>query len=228
MKRTFLGAVIGLGLFVFAGAAGAVVVGQIDDFQLGTTLGWQNGGQAPPPQNISTGGPAGAGDRYMLVTADGGGAGGRLTVFNFQQWVGNNFVTAGVTAISIDLRNEGSVALSIRLAFQADTFNGAPGYLSAPMLLPVGSGWQHFTISVTSASLIAVGGPAPFSTFFDNGAGWMRIINEVGTSNLNGDPVVGRLGIDNIRAVPEPASVALFASGTLLLFAVARRAHRGR
>ncbi|MDQ6908008.1 MAG: PEP-CTERM sorting domain-containing protein, partial [Chloroflexota bacterium] len=185
--------------------------------------GWQNGGQAPSPQIISTGGPAGAGDRYMLATSDGSGAGGRLTVFNFQQWVGNNFVTAGVTAISIDLRNEGSVALSIRLAFQADTFNGAPGYLTAPMLLPVGSGWQHFTISVTSASLIAVGGPTPFNTFFDNGSGWMRIINEAGTSNLNGDPIVGRLGIDNIRAVPEPTSIALFAGGTLLLAAAARR-----
>ena len=43
-------------------------------------------------------------------------------------------------------------------------------------------------------------------------------INEAGTSNLSGTPVVGQLGIDNVHAVPEPATIALLAGG-LLAFA---------
>ena len=74
------------------------------------------------------------------------------------------------------------------------------------MLLPVGSGWQHFTISLLAANLIPVGGPAPWNTFF---IGEVRFINETGTSNLSGTPVVGQLGIDNIRAVPWPKASLL-------------------
>ncbi|MGI8819614.1 MAG: PEP-CTERM sorting domain-containing protein [Chthoniobacterales bacterium] len=224
----FLAALVVPGLLLVARPADAITLGQLDDFQIGTTLGWTNGqqGGAPPVLNIATGGPAGAGDRFMQISANGGASGGRLTVFNFQQWIGNNYVTAGVTALSIDLRNQGTVPLSIRFAFQADAFNGAPGYLSSAMLLPVGGGWQHFTISITQANLIPVGGPAPFSTFYDNGNGWLRIINEAGTSNLNGDMVVSQLGIDNILAVPEPTTIALLGGGLVSLGGWA--AHRAR
>jgi hypothetical protein len=66
--------------------------------------------------------------------------------------------------------------------------------------------------------LLAVGGPAPFNTFF-GGTGFQdfRIIHEVGTSNLNGDFVVSQLGIDNIRAVPEPGSAAFIVGGALVV-----------
>jgi hypothetical protein len=225
MKPFLVAMAVVLGLLLFVQPARAVVVGQVDTFQDGTTDNWTNGGLAPPVTNIATGGPAGAGDRYMRVVADGNGAGGRLTTYNFQQWVGNNYVSAGITTLSIDLLNSSTVPLSIRFAFQADAVNGGLGYLSTPMLLPVGSGWQHFNISITQANLIPVGSPAPFSTFYDNGSGWLRIINEAGTSNLNGDVVTGQLGIDNIRAIPEPATSALLIGG-LLLAGAARRLTR--
>ena len=83
------------------------------------------------------------------------------------------------------------------------------------MLLPVGSGWQHFTISLAPANLTPVGGPSPWNTFF---IGEVRFINEAGTSNLSGTPVVGQLGIDNVRAVPEPTTTILL-GGTLLAVA---------
>ena len=73
------------------------------------------------------------------------------------------------------------------------------------MLLPIGSGWRHFSVSLTAANLIAIGGPDPYNTFFSSGVGDVRIINEVGATNLNGDFIVGQVGIDNIHAVPEPA-----------------------
>ena len=61
--------------------AWAVPVG-IDDFEDGTTAGWHVGDPAQhpaPPVNVSTGGPAGAGDAYLQLQALGGsGAGSRL------------------------------------------------------------------------------------------------------------------------------------------------------
>ncbi len=210
--------------FSFARPAHAITAGQIDTFQDGTTDDWTNGGLAPPITNISDGGPAGAGDHYIQVTADGSGAGGRLTTFNNVQWSGD-YISAGIHTIEIDLLNQSAVDLSIRLAFRVDTFQNAPGYLSPPMLLPVGSGWQHFSISITAANLIAVDEPADFTTFFSN-LTEMRIIHEVGTGNLIGDPIVGQLGIDNIHAIPEPTAATLAAGGLVALAALFQRAKR--
>ena len=166
----------------------------------------------------------GANDNFMQMTSDGMGSGGRLTAFNLNQWLGS-YIAQGVTTVEIDLRNQGNVPLSIRLAFKTENVQVTPGYLSAPMLLPVGSGWLHFSISITAANLIAVGGPAPYNTFFSGGFADFRIIHEVGTANLNGDFVIGQLGIDNIRAVPEPTALAFFAFGALgIIFLRFRRA----
>ncbi|HMJ05502.1 MAG TPA: PEP-CTERM sorting domain-containing protein [Chthoniobacterales bacterium] len=228
-KKPFLLFLLALSLLFFVRPAGAISLGQVDDFEDGGLAGWTNGsGGAPPVTNINTGGPAGAGDNYIRMTADGAGPGGRLTMFNFQQWIGN-YIGAGVNRIEIDLINQGAVNLSIRLAFQEDNIMGAPGYVTPAMLLTPGSGWQHFSIAITAANLIAVGPPppAPFNTFFTNFNAQMRIIHEVGTSNLNGDVVVGQLGIDNIRAVPEPTTLALAAGGLALFGLRLRRAKRG-
>jgi len=202
-------------LLVFARPAGAIVVGQIDDFQDGTTLNWSNGGiiGTTPVTNIPTGGPAGAGDRYIQVTSDGSGSGGKLTVFNRDQWLGD-YPAAGVASIQVDLLNQSAVPLSIRMAFKNGPGNvDAAGYLTQAMLLPVGSGWQHFTISLNPANLIPVGGPDPWATFF---IGEVRFIHAPGTNSLSGVPVIGQLGIDNIHAVPEPATTALFGGGVFL------------
>ena len=216
MKRMFLRlAILTFGLLSIARPASAIVNGQLDDFEDGTSMNW-----AGYMLSVHTGGPAGAGDHYLELIADGGGSGGRLTTFNLQQWLGN-YIAQGVTAIEFDLRNQSAVTLSIRLAFKSQNLMNAPGYLSAPVILAVGSGWQHFSISITAANMIPIGGPAPYNTFFSTGIGDTRIINEVGATNLNGDFVVGQLGIDNIHAVPEPAPTALVAGG-LLLFAFRR------
>ena len=211
---------------VFADKADAVVVGQLDTFQDGTTSNWQNGeaGNAVPVANIATGGPAGAGDRYIRLTADGSSSGGKLTVWNRDQWLGD-YVGQNITTIEVDLRNEGAVALSIRLAFKTGPGGSVPGFLTPAMLLPVGSGWQHFSISIVPSNLIPINNPGPWASFF---IGEVRFIHEVGASNLSGDNVVGMLGIDNIRAVPEPATSALFVGGLLALVLPYLRARRQR
>jgi hypothetical protein len=191
---------------MLARASQAVTVGQIDNFQDGTLENWANGYNGPPPlMNIPTGGPGGAGDRYLQITSiGGGGPGSHLTAFNRDQWLGN-YISAGVNGIDMDLLNTGDVTLSIRIAFKLDTSFGAPGYLSQAFLLPPDSAWHHALFSITPGSMIPVGSPPPFNTFFMNPAE-LRIINEVGTSNLVGDPIAAQLGVDNIRAVPEPAT----------------------
>ena len=140
----------------------------------------------------------------------------KLTAFNRDQWLGDYNAT-GVTAIEVDLRNQGSVTLSIRLAFKNGPGGGssAPGYLTQAILLPVGSGWQHFTISLSLANLIPVNSPAPWSTFF---IGEVRFVHAVGTTSLSGTNVVGQMGIDNVHAVPEPTTTVLL-SGALFAFA---------
>ena len=85
------------------------------------------------------------------------------------------------------------------------------------MILPVGGGWKHFSIAITQANLLTVGGPAAFNTFFSSGLGDARIINDVGPADLNGDFIVGQVGIDNIHAVPEPTATALAIAGLSVL-----------
>ena len=69
----------------------AVVFGQIDDFQNGTTMGWDEGSPSPnPPVNVATGGPDGAGDRFLQTNSSGGnGPGSRMVMFNQNQWAGD-------------------------------------------------------------------------------------------------------------------------------------------
>ena len=176
--------------------------------------------------NIPTGGPGGAGDRFLQVTSiGGGGPGSRLTAFNRDQWLGN-YITAGVNGIDMDLLNTGTVTLSIRIAFKQDTSFGAPGYLSAAFLLPPDSAWHHALFSISPGSMIAVGSPEPFNTFFTHPAE-LRLINEVGADNLNGDPIAAQLGVDNIQAEPEPGAAILTSVG-LLLGAACRRKNTKR
>jgi hypothetical protein len=210
-------AVVIFSLLLLARPVDAIVLGQFDDFQDGTTMGWETGPFAPGIMNISTGGPAGAGDRYIRVSADGSGAGGRLVAFNFTTWTGN-YIAAGVTAISVSLNNFSAVNLAIRFAFHSEITQTSPGYLSQAMILPANSGWMNFTISLAPGSLTAVNAPTAYNTFFTNVA-WTRIIHAPGTGSLNGQPVVGQLGIDNVHAIPEPTTTALAIGGLLALAA---------
>jgi hypothetical protein len=212
--RLALPLVIVVVVAITADHARAVALGQVDTFQDGTTDSWATG--QIQPVNISTGGPGGAGDRFLQLTSDGSGSNGRLTAFNRTQWTGN-YIAAGVTEIDMDLNNFSNVTLSIRLAFKSATFNGAPGYeTSSAFSLAANSGWQHLVFLITPDSMTGVGGPSAFSTFFSNPAE-MRIINASGTGDLTGSVVIGQLGIDNITAVPEPRSLGLLLAGAIWL-----------
>lgn len=110
MRR--LGLVIPLCLLLVATAgtasAAPISLGQVDTFEDGTVQNWVVGllgaPHPAPPANIPTGGPGGADDNFMVLTALGGqGAGSRLSAINLAQWAGD-YLGGGVTAFSVPCR----------------------------------------------------------------------------------------------------------------------------
>jgi hypothetical protein len=208
---------------LLAGEAHAVSIGQVDTFSA-SIEGWFAGGgafgQVPPvpPQVVATGGPAGPGDAFMLVTANGGsGVGSRLVAMNAMQWAGD-YTAAGITAVTMDLRNFSNLDLTIRL-FLEDPLPGPPvntAVSSVGILLPAGGDWTPVTFPIGSGDLTVLQGD--LATLLTN-VTLLRIFHST-TDTFPGEPVVGALGVDNVRAVPEPDSVLLFLLGaTVLAFA---------
>jgi len=54
----------------------------------------------------------------------------------------------------------------------------------------------------------------------------VRIINEAGATDSNGDNVSSNLGVDNIQAVPEPASPTLLLLSKRITLLVSRKPTR--
>ena len=205
---------------LWAAPVAAVSVGQLDNFENGTTQNWVNNlagfGGATPLSNVATGGPAGAGDNFLSVPANGSiGAGGRLVAINATQWAGN-YVTAGITAIEMDVNNLGATSLSLRLIFEdaAGVQNPLNSAVStSAVVVPAGSGWVHVSFPVDAAHLTALTGSV--ATALANAAD-VRLYHNT-TATFPGLPVVAQLGVDNIRAVgiavPEPTSAFLLTLG---------------
>jgi hypothetical protein len=226
-----LGFPIGL-LLLCTDLCASPILGQIDTFS-GSTLGWDTGTRGPTqPAVISSGGPGGAGDGFLQLTSDGSGSDGRLTVFNRDQWTGN-FLAAGVNAVEMDVKNFGSSSLSIRVGLKSATTQGAPGYASSTAFaLAADAQWHHAVFLLDQADLTAVGSAPALNSLLANVAEF-RILNAA-APRLNGDSLLGQLGIDNIKAdtvsataaVPEPSPHLLLTVGAVLLFLVtAARSH---
>lgn len=213
-----------LGVLLFSTCASmtlaAVTVGYVEDFSDGLA-DWRKGMTNPNYLSIVlNGGPGGPGDAYMQSVADGSSDFGRLTVFNEMEW-STDFIAAGISAISMDLLNPGAGTLSIRIGIRSSS---GPGYIStAAYSLTGSSGWQNAIFAIDESSMTPVGNPGSFSSFIATGSFQVRILHATGTSNLVGNPISATLGIDNITAVPEPASAAFMFVGMCTLAACRRR-----
>ncbi|HEX5175523.1 MAG TPA: hypothetical protein VFV83_00765, partial [Chthoniobacteraceae bacterium] len=204
--------------------ASAITVNQLDDFQTGPD-GWQSG---MGPGNVSLeGGPAGDGDGFLEVNANGDfGPFSKLTIFNIQQWTGN-FDLAGVRGIEIDFKNFGTSNLSMRLAFKELT--GGGGYVSSePFVVEPEGDWHHARFDLTASAFASVGAQLSFANELKN-VSELRIIHHRAPvpNSLNGDTEAASVGIDNIRAVPEPSSAVLaLSAGTVMVYRRQRKKRR--
>lgn len=209
------------GFGLLPGAAAAITLLQVDDFQDGTTRGWRTGGANPnPPVQVPDGGPGGPGDGFLLLRANGSsGSGGNLVAFNAQQWTGD-YLAAGVTGVAAELRNLGETPLALRLLFEGP----GGGLLSAEAVsVLVGEPWRRVVFPVVPASL--AGGSDPLRTLAD--VTKLRLVHA--PTPEGAEAVLGALGVDDLTAlgpgaaVPEPGGVLLFAIGLGLARAARRR-----
>lgn len=203
----------------------------IDTFEDGTTQGWLVPGPHPsPPTNIASGGPAGAADNYLQVTALGGvTAGSRLSVQNFSQWTGS---FTSLSKITMDVNNFGPSELFLRFLFV--NFSGVPGMSPAsdvawtltPVIVAAGSGWQSVTFDLSPVNLFAPLGSVAGAL---GGVDELRLFHNpvpaFGGPTMGSPPVIAVLGVDNIAAVPEPLTAVLLGTG-LASIGLLRGAHK--
>ncbi|MCA9513512.1 MAG: hypothetical protein KC635_01065, partial [Myxococcales bacterium] len=159
--------------------------------------GWTQGANHPTgPTRVTTGGPLGAGDAYLRVSADGSsGPGGRLTVFHeTAPWIGD-WSTSGVAEIAVDLKNEGATALTIRLELES----GAVRMQTESRDVPVGGGWATYRFLVVAPRLLGTGDGAAVLANVTK----LRIQHNPSGTNQQPPTVVAQLGVDNVRAVAD-------------------------
>jgi len=203
-----------LAMVIFSGPVVAISLGQVDDFQDGTTQGWQG----TPPTNVSDTGSGGLGDHALLVSSSGGGGpGSRLITYNRSQWTGD-WTASGISTIAMDLRNPETMDLSVRLGI------GGPGgvqslgmgevFVTEPVTIPGDNSWHSVSFGVSAADFVSAGGTDINAALA--GVKEFRILHNASV-DIRGDKVDADLYIDNVRVVPEPQSLILVLSAMVLL-----------
>jgi hypothetical protein len=194
--------------------AEVIPIGQTDNFNVVGAL--ENWGGGATRTNIASGGPDGS--RYLQISPGGQG---KVGAYNLSQWAGD-YLTAGITGIAMDAKNDGPQTVELRLLF----LRGSDEYAAInPLVLPAGSGWQHYVFGVSAGDLTQVAGTNSLSYVL---AGVNRLLMHHDpnppNSTSGGSPAVNAtVGIDNITAVPEPATWLLLVIAGLCLLGHARR-----
>ncbi len=204
------------GLLVLAGSAGAVTLGQVDDFESGGLQSWASGPNNPNgPAIEASGGPAGADDNYLRLSANGlSGAGGKLVAFNSVQWAGD-YLAAGIDTLRMQVNNLGATDLVLRLLLQNEAQAFSLVTLD-PVDVAAGSGWNTVNFSLAAANL--------------DGGDYTGVLGNVTLLNLVHSPdvvfsrgsfpaIAAQLGVDNISAVPEASTLLQSALGLALVAA---------
>ena len=175
----------------------AISPNQYDDFEISSTHGWSSGFPNPnPPQNISSGGPLGTDDNFLQVTSIGGsGAGSRLVVFNSTQWSGN-YISSGVQAISMYIKNFSDTTLSMRIVIRGP---GGDFWSAVPLTVSDSADWHPITFSLLPSDLI--GGTDLTATL--SAVSSIRILHS-DFGGFTGNPIAAQIGLDNISASTQP------------------------
>jgi hypothetical protein len=239
-SRTALSFVAAMAIVLATGSAYAnPTLGQIDTFQDGTKGTWQGGGELTHSNAsvvVTNGGPTGTGDHYLKINSSvdpnfPNDAPRLLAISSTPatEW-GGDFVTPGVTGVSMDLLNPNSFALTMRVAFRDGTANNSPAYVTnnaAAITLPADNAWHHVTFNFTTTDMTTVGSPGTFTPFLQ-AVQEFRIVDSA-TATFMGDQFIsgeGFFGVDNIQAVPEPCGLFLCVVALGAMVAVGRRTAR--
>ncbi|MEO1495979.1 MAG: hypothetical protein AAFV43_02390 [Planctomycetota bacterium] len=189
--------------------AHAITLGQVDDFQDGTTQSWAIGRVLgdPNPRNAADGGPQGAGDSYVEYTSNGGGIGGRMIFYNEAQWAGD-YIAAGVTQIDADVINlSEATPLSVRVAFGTEIFWADGDWFAStdPIELAPGGGWTSVSFPIDEASMTQVTGVGSYADAMSS-IRTMRILSSLAPAS-RGDAIVATIGVDNLFATAAVTAV---------------------
>jgi hypothetical protein len=206
-----------------------ITLGQVDTFEDGTSQGWSGSIVVPP---TPTGGPAGNSDHYFQLITEGTSLIGppvpvELQTSNISQWAGN-YLAAGVTGVEMDLKNNNTFGgnLFIRIAINEDKFttmSKMAGYSSTTAFtLPPDGQWYHAVFSLDTGSLTPISSPQPLASDLANVVDF-QILNSSSPSTIGDFISFGALGIDNVHAVPEPASISILISGIVGVALLRRR-----
>jgi hypothetical protein len=201
-----------------ARVAECVTLNQIDTFQ-GSKNNWTDGHAGDNLAVIANGGPNGAGDGYLQVSSGSAGGEPRLITFNQNQWTGN-YIAAHVKSISMELKNFGLSTLPIRIAIRNQTGGAVvQGYSSTnAFMLPADGNWHLAQFKLDNANMTATGaGLPPLLTELLTVADF-RLLSAAQPAII-GDAISARIGVDDITAVPEPASYILLAVAGAALIA---------
>jgi hypothetical protein len=206
--------------------AQGITQGQIDTFTDGTTQNWSIGPGAFVPPSVQPGGPTG--NFLQLISGQLGGP-PRWIMFNQVQWSGNFNMpnppgAPAVNVIEMDIANFSATFAAMRIAVKP-TGGMSAGYVfvggngtNGAFDVPADGIFRHYVFPINTTTMQAVNDPlgnppAPLATLM-SAVGEIRILQAAGAT-LNGDFYMGRIGIDNIQAVPEPtgilAAAAIFA-----------------
>jgi hypothetical protein len=187
--------------------ASAISIGEFDAFSADLE-GWTQGRDPIGDLGLTRavgGGPAGLGDPYMQIVADASGSHKGIVAFNVTTWAGD-YLTAGVTSISMSVNNFGPNDLKLRVVFGtvAAPTNGGSWFASLnPVNLPAGSGWTSVNFPLSATDLTLVDGEDAYSTVMSNVV-VLRLLHS-NTPNNRGPGISATLGVDNILAVGVPS-----------------------
>ena len=216
-------------LLLSTSAALGISQGQVDTFEIGGDVANWTGGNpiySPPPAQFADGGPGGLGDGYLQIEV----AGFHLGMNNeAAQWSGDYFAN-NVSSIEMDVnRIAGPSDVSLRLVLF-----GPGGTWASTNLAPTltGPSWQHLSFSLNNANFTYV----PGSFKVPDGTGRladtlsdvtnMLIRHDYPTPTVPGQHpphITATVGIDNITAVPEPATLLLMTAVGLPMVLKRRR-----
>lgn len=179
----------------------SITLGQVDDFQDGTTQGWSEGPGSPnPPFNNTNGGPEGIGDHSLRNISSGSGfSGSKMVMFNDAQWTGD-YTAAGVDQISMLMRADSSGSdLIMRVAIQGAL--GSRYVTDSPFAFNLANddAYHPVVFNLNAAEMVRVRGTQSLADVLLN-VTTMRILHATAPA-WRGGSIPATLDVDNITAL---------------------------